>query len=181
MDNNKENLNNRTAEGNEGAGAVETQTTENKQNEGKAFKTFQTEEEYQNAVDSILKKKLPPKEEMDAFKKWQESQKTDDDKKKEEIIKNQNLQNDNDYKTQLLEIIKNGRSYEEAEFIQFKLSKMEGDFEENLSNYLKNNPIKDETKKNETTGFSQNNSSKGVSEEKAYLDKKYANNPYYKK
>lgn len=63
---------------------------------------------------------------------------------------------------------------------------MEGEFEENLSNFLKDNPkyTQKEEKKDEkpnTTGFSQNNANKGVSEEKAYMDKKYANNPYYKK
>ena len=51
MEDNQENLKNNTAEGNEGAGKVDTQTTN--KNEGKAFKTFQTEEEYQDAVNSI--------------------------------------------------------------------------------------------------------------------------------
>ena len=94
----------------------------------------------------------------------------------------QNLKNDNDFKTQMLEIMKHGLNYDEAEFVQFKLSKMNGDFEENLETYLKNNKTAEkEGKKTTTTGFSQNNTNKVVSEDKAYLDKKYANNPYYKK
>ena len=58
MAENNENTKNTVEE----TGTVDTQTTN--QNEGKAFKTFQTEEEYQNAVDSILKTKLPSKDEM---------------------------------------------------------------------------------------------------------------------
>ena len=95
----------------------------------------------------------------------------------------QNLQNDNDFKSQMLEIMQKGISYEDAEFIQFKVSKMSGEFSDNLNEYLKNN-TKYTAKKEEkpgTTGFSQNNINKVVSEDKAYLDKKYANNPYYKK
>ena len=152
--------------------------TEAKQEE----KTF-TQEEV-NAMLAKEKKNLPSKEDLKAFNEWKEAQKTDEDKRKEEVIKMQNLQVDNDFKTQMVEIMKKGVSYEDAEFIQFKLSKKEGDFEENLENYLKDNPKytqKEEEKKSETTGFSQNNTGKGISEDKAYLDKKSANNPYYKK
>lgn len=92
--------------------------------------------------------------------------------------------NENNYKTQLLEIMKNGVKFEDAEFIQFKLSKMEGDFSENLTKYLDENPkykLKEENRPITTTGFSQNISQPSVSDEKSYMDKKYANNPYYKK
>lgn len=158
-----------------------TQTVD--KTEEKAEKTFTQEE-----VNAMLKKenaKVSKKYEgvdLEAYKKWEESQKTAEQKQQEEIIKMQNLQNDNDFKTQMLEIMKKGLSYDEAEFVQFKLSKMNGDFEENLENYLKNNKTEDkEEKRTITTGLSQNNINKVVSEDKAYLDKKYANNPYYKK
>lgn len=161
--------------------AVVTQPT-TKTEEKQEAKTF-TQEEV-NAILTKEKNKMPSKEELKAFNEWKEAQKTDEDKRKEEVIKMQNLQVDNDFKTQIVEIMKKGVSYEDAEFIQFKLSKKEGEFEENLENYLKDNPKytqKEEEKKSETTGFSQNSTHKGVSEDKAYLDKKYANNPYYKK
>ena len=165
----------------EGAGNVDTQTTE--KNEGKA--EIDVKAEAQKIADAMFAKKMkgmPSKEELKAFKDWQESQKTAEQKQQEEIIKMQNLQSDNNFKTQMLEIMKNGLSYDEAEFVQFKLSKMNGDFEENLETYLKNNKTEDkEEKKTTTTGFSQNNTNKVVNEDKAYLDKKYANNPYYKK
>lgn len=151
--------------------------------EGKAERTFTQEE-----VNAMVKKenaKILKKYEgvdLEAYKEWTESQKTAEQKQQEEIIKMQNLQNDNDFKTQMLEIMKKGLSYDEAEFVQFKLSKMGGDFEENLDIYLKNNKTEEKTeKKVTTTGFSQNNTNTVVSEDKAYLDKKYANNPYYKK
>ena len=151
--------------------------------EEKTEKTFTQEE-----VNAMLKKenaKLLKKYEgvdLDAYKQWVESQKTAEQKQQEEIIKMKNLQNDNDFKTQMLEIMKKGLSYDEAEFVQFKLNKMNGDFEENLETYLKNNKTEEkEEKKTITTGFSQNNTNTVVTEDKAYLDKKYANNPYYKK
>ena len=151
--------------------------------EEKTEKTFTQEE-----VNAMLKKenaKLLKKYEgvdLDAYKQWVESQKTAEQKQQEEIIKMKNLQNDNDFKTQMLEIMKKGLSYDEAEFVQFKLSKMNGDFEENLETYLKNNKTEEkEEKKTITTGFSQNNTNTVATEDKAYLDKKYANNPYYKK
>lgn len=151
--------------------------------EEKTEKTFTQEE-----VNAMLKKenaKVSKKYEgidLEAYKKWEESQKTAEQKQQEEIVKMQNLKNDNDFKTQMLEIMKRGLNYDEAEFVQFKLSKMNGDFEENLEEYLKNNKTAEKKeKKTTTTGFSQNNTNTVVSEDKAYLDKKYANNPYYKK
>lgn len=145
-----------------------------------------TQTEFNEALKKEIERKtkgLPTKEELKAFNEWKEAQKTAEQKKQESIVKMQNLQNDNDFKSQMLEIMQKGVSYEDAEFIQFKVSKMSGEFSDNLDAYLKDN-TKYTAKKEEkpdTTGFSQNNTNQGVSEEKAYLDKKYANNPYYKK
>lgn len=178
MENENKNAVTQTEQKNEG---TVTQTVD--KTEGKAEKTF-TQEEVNAMVRKENAKILKKYEgvDLDAYKQWEESQKTAEQKQQEEIIKMQNLKNDNDFKTQMLEIMKKGLSYDEAEFVQFKLSKMNGDFEENLENYLKNNKTEEkEEKKTTTTGFSQNNTNKVVSEDKAYLDKKYANNPYYKK
>lgn len=145
-------------------------------------KTF-TQEEV-NAMLTKERKKMPDAEEMKAFKEWQETQKTQEQKKQEEIIKMQNLENDNKFKTQIVEIMKKGISYDDAEFIQFKVSKMDGDFSDNLEEFLKNNTkytTKEEGKKTTTTGFSQTKTNTVVDTNKDYLDKKYANNPYYKK
>lgn len=169
------NVQNNSAETNNNA------TTGTEQEEAKFTQT-----EFNEALKNELARKtkgLPSKEELKAFNEWKEAQKTAEQKQQEDIIKMQNLQNDNDFKSQMLEIMQKGISYEDAEFIQFKVSKMTGEFSDNLEEYLKNN-TKYTTKKEEkpgTTGFSQNNTNKVVSEDKAYLDKKYANNPYYKK
>lgn len=156
--------------------------SENKTEVGTKEKTFtQTEV---NAMLAKEKNKMPSKEELKAFNEWKESQKTEEQKKQEEIIKNQNLLNENAYKTQMLEIMKNGVNFEDAEFIQFKVSKMDGDFSENLTKFLTENPkyMEKETKsKVTTTGYTQNGLQPTISDEKAYMDKKYANNPYYKK
>lgn len=164
---------------NDGNTSANVVTQPTNQNEG-AFKVFQTEQDYQNAVNSILKSKLPPEDEMKSFKEWKENQKTQEQKQTELKEKYDSVVAENTSLKQLNEIYSKGiNDKDEVEFIQFKLSKMEGEFGSNLDNYLKNKPPKREEPK--TTGFSQNNTNKMVSEEKAYLDKKYANNPYYKK
>lgn len=161
-------------------GAV-TQTGE-KTEVKKEEKTF-TQEEV-NAMLAKEKNKMPSKEDLRAFNEWKESQKTAEEKQKEELIRIQNLENDNNAKTQLIKIMGKGIDYDTAEFIQFKINKMDGDFETNLENYLSENADK-YTKKEEkvitTTGLSQSRTNTVVDTNKDYLDKKYANNPYYKK
>lgn len=157
-------------------------TTTGTQNE----KRF-TQEEFNEALKNEVARKtkgLPNKDELKEFNDWKESKKSADQKQQEAVVEMQRLKDNNNVQAQMLEIMKKGISYDDAEFIQFKVSKMDGDFSDNLESYLKNNPkyAKGEDKKtNNTTGFSQNNAGQGVSEDKAYLDKKYANNPYYKK
>lgn len=129
------------------------------------------------------KKNMPSKEDLQAFNEWKESQKTAEQKQKEELIRIQNLENNSNSQAQIISIMKNGIDYETAEFIQFKISKMDGDFDTNLETYLAENKdkfAKEETKKT-TTGFAQGKSNTSTDTNKDYLDKKYANNPYYKK
>lgn len=158
---------------------VETQTTE--QNEVKTFTQDEVNTIVQDRLDK-LKKKMPSKEELDEFNTWKESQKTESekslekDKRIEELelellkVKNENLISDAKV------------SPEFKEFVFSEVSQIEGEFKDNLKAYLDNHKqylIKEEPVK--TTGYSQNITNPTVSEEKAYLDKKYANNPYYKK
>lgn len=144
-------------------------------------KTF-TQEEV-NAIMAKERNKMPGEEELKAFNEWKEAQKTAEEKQKEELIRVQNLEANSNSQSQIIEIMKKGVDYDTAEFIQFKLNKMDGDFETNLETYLANNKLTNkEEKKITTTGFSQGQSNNAVVDEgKAYLDKKYANNPYYKK
>ena len=158
---------------------VETQTTEETE-----VKTF-TQDEVNTIVQERLdkfKKKYPSKEELEEYNTWKESQKTESekalekDKRIEELeiellkVKNENLISDAKV------------SPEFKEFVFSEVSQQEGEFKDNLKAYLDNHKqylIKEEPVK--TTGYSQNITNPTVSEEKAYLDKKYANNPYYKK
>lgn len=160
---------------------VDAQTTS--QNEPKTF----TQEEY-NALDKKLRAKYEKKYEgidIAKYKEWVESQKTEAEKQSEIIKENETL------KAKLLEaenksVVANaGVDSKFQKFVISEVSQMEGEFTDNLTSYLKDNPQflfrKQDEKKPTTTGFSQNIANKSVSEEKAYLDKKYANNPYYKK
>ena len=177
------NVPNNSAENNIATGNQSDNTaTTGTQNEKKF-----TQEEFNEALRNEVARKtkgLPNKDEIKEFNDWKESKKSADQKQQEAVVEMQRLKDNNNVQAQMLEIMKKGISYDDAEFIQFKVSKMDGDFSDNLESYLKNNPkyAKGEDKKtNNTTGFSQNNAGQGVSEDKAYLDKKYANNPYYKK
>ena len=153
-----ENQNNQTVEDEkvEETGTVETQTTEN-QNEGKSN---DIKFEAQKIADAMVAKKMkgmPSKEELKAFKEWQESQKTEEQKKSEKELEYQNIISKNKELEQMLSVRDAGVNKEDADYVVFKVSKMEGDFEENLNIFLKENPkylntIEDKDTM-ETTGF----------------------------
>ena len=101
-------------------------------------KTF-TQEEV-NAMLAKEKKKMPSKEDMKAFNEWKESQKTEEDKKNEILLENETL------KKQLLiaenkSVVANaGVDSKFQKFVLSEVSELEGDFEDNLKDYLKENP-----------------------------------------
>lgn len=144
MENNKdlENQNTNTAENKEveGAGNVDTQTTE--KNEGQAEKTF-TQEELDKIVQDRLdreKKKMPSKEELKAFKDWQESQKTAEQKQAEKDAEYQKAIDELNNLKQTNAVLSVGVNKDDADYVLFKVGKMEGEFEENLAKFLKDNP-----------------------------------------
>ena len=132
---------------------TETTATENVENnsENVVEKTFTQDE-----VNAIVKERLakaqkgiPSKEELIKYNEWKESQKTQQDKY-DELVKERsekdttisNLQKEN-------LVLKSGiTDNDEIEFIVYKVSKMDGDFEDNLKDYLAENPKF--TKKQET-------------------------------
>lgn len=156
MEDNKdlENQNTNTGEGTnnaEGTGNVDTQTTN--QNEGQAEKTF-TQEELNKIVQERLdkeKKKMPSKEDLKAFKDWKESQKTAEEKQAEKEAEYQKTLNELNTLKQTNAVLKAGVNKDDADYVLFKVSKMEGDFEENLAKFLKDNPkyLKQELEKEE--------------------------------
>lgn len=118
---------------------VEQTEVETKQEE--SVKTFTQEEvnELLGKEKSRLKKGMPSKEELDAFNEWKESQKTEQEKQQENLTKISNLENDKIALYQENLILKKGVKPEDVDYIQFKVAKMDGDFEENLDSYLADN------------------------------------------
>ena len=126
---------------------VETETTTTETVETNSAevveKTF-TQDEVNNIVKERLakeKKGIPSKEELAKYNEWKESQKTQEDKY------NDLLKQDNEKSTTISNlqkenlVLKAGITDEdEVEFIVYKVGKMEGNFEENLKEYLTDNP-----------------------------------------
>ena len=124
-------------EKNEETGNVDTQTTET--SEGKAEKTY-TQEQLDKSVKEALKKQLPAKEEMKAFKEWKESQKTAEQKQSEKEIELQNTLNEKQSILNENITLKAGVNADDVDYVVYKVSKIEGDFEDNLKDFLKDNP-----------------------------------------
>ena len=143
-------------------------------------KTF-TQEEV-NALEMKWKKKMPSKEDLEAFNQWKESQKTEVEKNKEILDENSRLKTQISIYENLDKVENAGVDKKFAKFVLSEISGKDGEIEDLIKDYVKNNPqflmSKEDSKK--STGFSQNNTSQAKSEEQAYLDKKYAKNPYYK-
>ena len=145
MEDNKdlENQNTNTGESTnnaEGTGNVDTQTTN--QNEGQAEKTF-TQEELNKIVQERLdkeKKKMPSKEDLKAFKDWKESQKTAEQKQAEKEAEYQRTLNELNTLKQTNAVLEAGVNKDDVDYVLFKVSKIEGDFDENLTKFLKDNP-----------------------------------------
>ncbi len=130
----------KTVEGNEGTGDVDTQTTN--KNEGNAENDI--EAKAQKIADAMVAKKMkgmPSKEELKAFKEWQESQKTAEQKQAEKDAEYAQKDNTISQLQKEVAILKAGvKDTEDVDYILFKVSKMEGEFEENLAKFLNDNP-----------------------------------------
>lgn len=101
-------------------------------------KTF-TQEEV-NAMLAKEKKKMPSKDELKAFKDWKESQKTEAEKQAEKEAEYQKTLNELNTLKQTNAVLEAGVNKDDADYVLFKVGKMEGEFEENLAKFLKDNP-----------------------------------------
>ena len=99
-----------------------------------------TLEEAQKMVDGAIAKKLPPKEKMDAFKKWEESQKTEADKQAETLKELETLRQEKLNAQRENALLKKGINNDDIDYVMFKVGKMEGEFDDNLDEFLKENP-----------------------------------------
>ena len=146
MENNIETVEDVKVEGT-GENKVATETKEE-------VKTI-TLEEAQKMVNSALAKKLPPKEEMEAFKQWKESQKTEADKQAETLKELETLRQEKLNTQRENALLKKGINVDDIDYVMFKVGKMEGEFDENLAEFLKENPkftAKEEKSVASTTG-----------------------------
>lgn len=136
MEENKETVENVNVE--ETGNAV-TQTEQ--KTEEKAEKTFTQEE-----VNSMLKKEKQKAEkkyegiDIAKYKEWQESQKTAEQKQDEKETKYQDALSKNTTLTQENTVFRKGVKADDVDYVVFKVSKMEGEFDENLDKFLKENP-----------------------------------------
>ncbi len=127
----------------EETGKEVTQPSSKGKTEGESEKTFT-----QSEVNALLRKEkekstkgVPTKEELEAFRAWQESQKSAEQKNTEKEIKYQEISTENeDLKKENLLFRKGVTNADDVEFLVFKISKMDGDFEDNVDNFLKENP-----------------------------------------
>ena len=107
-------------------------------NEKDEVKTF-TQDEV-NAMLAKEKKKMPSKEDLKAFNEWKESQKTEEDKKNEILQENETLKKQLVYAENKSVVANAGVDSKFQKFVLSEVYEMEGDFEDNLKDYLKENP-----------------------------------------
>ena len=123
---------------------TETTTTETVEtNSEEVVKTF-TQDEVNNIVKERLakaQKGIPSKEELTKYNEWKESQKSQEDKYND-LVKSSN-EKDTTITTLKMEneVLKAGiTDADDIDYLVYKVSKMGGDFSENLKEYLTNNP-----------------------------------------
>ena len=107
-------------------------------NEKDEVKTF-TQDEV-NAMLAKEKKKMPSKEDLKAFNEWKESQKTETEKSLEKDKKIETLEKQLAYAENKSVVANAGVDSKFQKFVLSEVSEIEGDFEDNLKDYLKENP-----------------------------------------
>ena len=121
---------------------VVTPTTNTQEDGGQEQKTF-TQEELNTIVETRLakaKKDMPSKEELKKYYEWKEAQKTEQEKMAEKETEYQKALAEKEQIINENKILKSGVNAEDTDYVLFKVTKMEGEFEENLSKFLKDNP-----------------------------------------
>ena len=115
-----------------------TETTE----EVETGKTF-TQEEVNALIESRLaraKKQMPSKEELETYKTWKESQKTEAERLAQREKEFHEIMTDRETIKRENIVLRSGVDHEHADYVLFKVSKQDGDFDENLKVFLSDNP-----------------------------------------
>lgn len=120
-----------------------TENTETQTAEEKVEKAFATQEEFNEALKKEVARKtknLPSKEDLKEFNEWKESKKTEEDKKNEILSENETLKKQLAYAENKSVVANAGVDAKFQKFVLSEVSEMEGEFEDNLKDYLKDNP-----------------------------------------
>lgn len=126
---------------------VVTETTEKVQEEVKSGEVKEEKTFTQAELDDIVEKRLakvkkgiPSKEELQQYQEWKESQKTEAEKNAEKEKEYQKIAEErNNFQRENL-LLKKGVKQEDIDYVIFKVSKQEGEFEDNLAQFLTDNP-----------------------------------------
>lgn len=142
---------------------VESETTETaekveetKPEEAKKEEKTFTQEEFNIALQKEISRKtkgIPSKEELKAYNEWVESQKTEKEKQEEKEKENQQILSERDNLKKENLLLRKGVKDGDIDYVLFKVSKMEGEFEDNLETFLNENSkflAQDETKETKT-------------------------------
>ena len=120
-----------------------TENTETQTAEEKVEKTFATQEDFNEALKKEVARKtrnLPSKEDLKAFNEWKESQKTETEKSLEKDKRIETLEKQLAYAENKSVVANAGVDSKFQKFVLSEVSEIEGDFEDNLKDYLKENP-----------------------------------------
>ncbi len=118
-----------------------TQKNEEETTVEKSEKTFTQAELDKVIADRLAREraKMPPQEKLKAFEEWQKSQQTEAEKAAEREKEYQAAAARNTELQRELAVIKAGVKAEDAEYVLFKVGKMEGEFADNLKAFLAEN------------------------------------------
>ena len=108
---------------------------------GQETKTF-TQADVDKIISERLKRerdKLPNDDDLKAYKEWKKSQQSESEKAAEREKEFQALQSKSIELERENAVIKAGVKADDAEFVIFKVSRMEGDFKKNLESFLSEN------------------------------------------
>ena len=118
-------------------------TTQNEDNSTaeKLEKTFTQAELDKVIADRLAREraKMPPQDKLKAFEEWQKSQQTEAEKAAEREKEYQAAAARNTELQRELAVIKAGVKADDAEYVLFKVGKMEGEFADNLKAFLAEN------------------------------------------
>jgi hypothetical protein len=110
-------------------------------NEGGNEKTF-TQAELDKIVGERLareRKNQPDPEKLKKFEEWEKSQQSEAEKAAETAKKLADAQSEAEQLRRENAVIKAGVSADDADYVMFKVGKMEGDFNDNLKKFLEDN------------------------------------------